>query len=420
MENLRFERELPLRYEADVLIAGGGIAGVSAALAAAKSGVKALLIERFGVPGGNATSGGVGAFCGETRGQGEAFDEIVRELERFNAIEPYQPYERKEARCFDPEILAFVLQELLARHGVEVLLHSRAVDCVRDGATISHCVVAGASGLEAASARLFVDCSGEASLAAAAGFKAFKGRESDGAQLPMSLMFFVRHTQPGDDAPALPDGFVKRLEREEELPMTSVWPNGPRSNAIKIKIPLGDSTDTASLSEAERRARRKMMQVLDFEVRKLGRPWMLERCSPSVGVREGRRVEGEYVLTVDDLRAGRKFDDAIARGVFYLDGHKPDDEKRTYILSGDLHVPPYQIPFRSLIPKGAANLLVAGRCLSADQLALSSARVMTTCSMTGSAAGIGAALAVKTKVCVQELNYGEVRREVSARGAVLG
>ena len=103
---------------------------------------------------------------------------------------------------------------------------------------------------------------------------------------------------------------------------------------------------------------------------------------------------GEYVLTVEDLRAGRAFDDGIARGVFYLDGHKPDDEKRTYILPADqLKVPPYQIPLRSLIVRDGVNLLAAGRCFSADQLALSSARVSTTCSMMGQAAGITAALA---------------------------
>ena len=97
---------------------------------------------------------------------------------------------------------------------------------------------------------------------------------------------------------------------------------------------------------------------------------------------------GDYVLTVDDLRAGREFDDAVARGVFYLDGHKPDDDKRTYILSKEeMQVPPYQIPYRSILVRDGKNLLAAGRCFSADQLALSSARVSTTCSMLGHATG---------------------------------
>lgn len=129
---------------------------------------------------------------------------------------------------------------------------------------------------------------------------------------------------------------------------------------------------------------------------------------------------GDYVLTVEDLRAGRSFDDGIARGVFYLDGHRPDDEKRTYILPRDqLKVPPYQIPLRSLIVRDGANLLAAGRCFSADQLALSSARVSTTCSMLGQAAGIAAALAAAKNADPRRLDPADVRRILVERGARL-
>jgi len=129
---------------------------------------------------------------------------------------------------------------------------------------------------------------------------------------------------------------------------------------------------------------------------------------------------GEYVLTLDDLRAGRQFPTAVARGVYPLDGHKPDDDKRTYILPVDeLQVPPYQIPLECLVARDSDNLLMAGRCFSTDQLALSSARVATTCAMTGQAAGIAAAMSIKAGAGIKELDPLLVRREAEASGAVL-
>jgi hypothetical protein len=247
-----------------------------------------------------------------------------------------------------------------------------------------------------------------------------KGRPSDGLQLPMSMMYFVRHVPPDAAVPDLPEGWLHPIATAKDLPMTSVWPDGPVGNAIKIKVPMFDSTDTESFTAGEIQGRRRMMEVMDFHRRVQKRPWMLGHCSPVIGIREGARIAGDYVLTVDDLRAGRAFDDAVARGTFMLDGHKPDDDKRTYILPEDqLAVPPYQIPLRCLVARDGKNLLMAGRCMSADQLALSSARVSTTCAMMGQAAGIAAAMAVKKNCPVRDLDPAAVRKEVEARGAAL-
>lgn len=202
--------------------------------------------------------------------------------------------------------------------------------------------------------------------------------------------------------------------------MTSVWPNGTGGNALKIKIPMFDSSDTVALTKAEIRGRRRMMSVLDYYQRVEAKPWLLDHCSPQIGIREGQRVVGDYVLKLDDLRAARQFDDAIARGVYYLDAHRPDDDKRTYVLSlKDRVVPPYQIPLRSLVVRDAKNLMAAGRCFSADQLALSSARVTTTCSMMGQAAGIATAMAVRRACDLRTLDPAEVRKTVADRGAKL-
>ncbi|MBN2307556.1 MAG: FAD-dependent oxidoreductase [Candidatus Hydrogenedentes bacterium] len=415
-----WRRTVPVRYECDVAVIGGGLAGVSAALAAARSGSRVVLVDRFAVVGGNATVGGVASFCGETAGQGEAFDAIVAGLETFDAIVPYQPYPKADNRVFDHEILAVVLQELLLKRGVKLLLHTQFADvCEQDG-LIAECIVCGPSGPEALRARQFIDCTGEAQVARAAGFETVKGRPEDGLPLPMSLMFFVRHVAESDAANQVPPGWFEAIRDRADLPMTSVWPNGPRGNALKIKIPMFDASDTESMTAAEIRGRRRMMEVLDYYQRVEGKPWLLDHAPGRIGIREGRRIVGDYVLTVDDLRAARRFDDAIARGVYCLDGHKPDDDKRTYILPPEARtVPPYQIPFRSLMVRGARNLLAAGRCLSADQLAMSSARVMTTCSMMGQAAGIAASLSAERACGVRDLELAEVRRIVVERGANL-
>jgi hypothetical protein len=300
------------------------------------------------------------------------------------------------------------------------LLHTGFVDACVDDGRVTECIVCGPSGPEAVDARQFVDCTGEAQLVRLAGFETVKGRAEDGLQLPMSMMFFVRHVEGQDARAQVPKGWFGSIRSQDDLPMTSVWPNGPRSNALKIKIPMFDASDTESMTAAEVQGRRRMMEVLDYYQRVEQKPWLFDHCSPRIGIREGRRIVGDYVLAVEDLRAGRSFDDAIARGVFYLDGHKPDDDKRTYILPKDqLKVPPYQVPYRCLLPRGSRNLLAAGRCLSADQLALSSARVMTTCSMMGQAAGIAAASASEKACGPRDLDPGEVRRTVEERGAQL-
>ncbi len=409
-----WSRKIPVAYSADVAVVGGGISGVSAACAAARSGVNTILVERFAVTGGMLTTGGVANFCGEMKGQGEIFDQILSRLKEWQAI----GYGKET--CFHYEILALILQELLLEYKIKLLLHTRFIDArVGSNGLISEIIISGKSGPQAIRASQFIDCTGDGDLARASGFETLKGGPS-GYQLPMSMMYFVRHVTPEEVRPHLPDGWFHPLHKKEDLPMTSVWPDGPGGNAIKIKIPMFDSTDTESLTNAEIAGRRRMMEVLDFHQRQEKQPWNLDHCSPIIGIREGCRIVGDYILKVDDLRAGRKFDDGVARGTYYLDGHKPDDDKRTYILPQDeLAVPPYQIPLRSLIAKDGQNLMMAGRCFSADQLALSSARVSTTGSMMGQAAGITAALCIRNKCYPRDLDPEQVKNIILKRGANL-
>ncbi|KAA3660108.1 MAG: FAD-dependent oxidoreductase [Calditrichaeota bacterium] len=409
-----WNRKVPVRYTTDVAVIGGGIAGVSAACAAAKSGAKVILVERFAITGGMLTTGGVANFCGQMSGQGEVFDQMVHDLRIWDAI----GYGKDT--CFHYEIFAIILQEMLLERGVHLLLHTRFVDVQTDGnGRIEECIVCGKSGPEALRAKQFIDCTGDGDVARYAGFETMQGGPS-GYQLPMSMMYFVRHVESKDGKSHLPEGWFNPVRKKDDLPMTSIWPDGPGGNAIKIKIPMFDSTDTQSLTKAEVAGRRRMMEVLDFHQRQEKKPWLLDHCSPIIGTREGCRIVGDYILTVDDLRAGRAFDDGVARGTFYLDGHKPDDDKRTYILPKDqLQVPPYQIPLRSLIARDATNLMMAGRCFSGDQLALSSARVSTTGSMMGQAVGITAGLCIRKQCDPRNVDPQDVKRIIIARGGEL-
>jgi hypothetical protein len=401
---------------------GGGIAGVTAACAAAREGATAILIERFAVTGGNATVGGVGNWSGETRGQGAIFDEIVGMQEAWNSVAPYPgPYRHFIAeRVFDHEILTVILQELLLKHGVEVVLHTRFVDARLDGNRITEAVVCGQSGPEALRARVFIDCTGEAEVAHATGFATVQGRKEDGLTLPPSMMFFLREMATGA-MPQLPAGWFQPVGRKEDMPMSSIWPNGPGGIAIKLKVPGFFSGDTESMSALEMKARRRMWEVLDYYQRVEKRPWRFDHCSARIGLREGRRIVGDYVLSVDDVKAGRSFDDGIARGVYVLDCMAPDTEKRAYSVSKEdqASVRPYHIPLRSLIARDGTNLLMAGRCFSADQLALSSARVMPTCAMMGQAAGILAAMAAREGRDPRAVDGRKVRECVERNGGVL-
>jgi len=418
--SISWARKVPVRYRADVAVIGGGIAGVCAACAAAAAGAAVILVERFGVTGGNATVGGVGNWSGETAGQGAIFDEIIAMQENWQSIASYPGPARAFKNCkrvFDHEILAVILQELLLKHSVRLLLHTRCVDVQRQGMNLGPALVAGVSGLEALEAKVFVDASGDACLAQAAGCAMLA--PGPRGPLPPSLMYFVREL-PEAAPPQLPAGWFHPVARKDDLPMTSTWPNGPQSKALKLKVPGFDAADTAGLTDLEIKARQRMWEVLDYFQRQKSAHWHFDHCSPVIGLRETRRIAGDYVLTVDDLRAGRAFDDAVARGVFQLDGMRPDDEKRTYLLDHEAQiVPPYQVPFRALIARDAGNLLMAGRCFSADQLALSSARVMTTCAMLGQAAGAAAAWGAQRGCAPRTLDGGELRRYLEGRGARL-
>ncbi len=441
METIRYSRDVPVAYDADVAVIGGGIAGACAAAAASRSGARVVLVERLASIGGLLTSGGVAHFCDERAFRdplGEVFDEILAELDAWNAIG------HEKLPAFHYETLAVILQELLLRRGVRLLLNTRLTDaCVNGEGRITEAIVCGASGPQALRAKQFIDCTGDSALARSAGFAILGDWETDDRRIPMSMMYFVREVAGQEPWPTMPPGWTRSLAdvdiaqripdrrtwppdlgdafpSADDAPASaaaglrkiSLWPDGPDGKAIKLWFPTIDATDTEQLTAAEVHARRCMVETMDYFQRVLGKPWRLDHAASMLGIRDGACIVGDHVLTVGDLKAGRAFDDGVARGTYQLHlGPYADPDYK--------NVPPHQIPLRSLIARDGRNLMMAGRNLSADREVQSSARVATSGAMMGQAAGIAAALAAANDTDPRQLDPADVRRIVIERGGRL-
>jgi len=300
---------------------------------------------------------------------------------------------------------------MVAEAGVELLLLTHAATAVREGDRVSAVILSNSSGLTAARAAVVVDATGEACVARAAGLPVQPVGE---ATLPMSVMFFMREVRQPEMLP--------RATADDELasdpPMISLWPEEHGKLGVKVKVVGCDAADGDSLTAAEMAGRRMAVRVANHLRCGDHGAYKFDHFSARIGIREGRRVVGDHVLTDEDVRAGRHFEDGIALGRFYLDYHDPSTARRVSRFDrAQAQVPPYHIPYRSLIVRGARNVLAAGRCFSADRVALSSARVMTTCAMMGQAAGLAAATAHDGDV--RSVSGAELAKALTERGAVL-
>ncbi len=423
---------LPLheRRQVDVLVAGGGVAGVYAALGAADHGASVLLVEQHGFVGGQGTAGGVHSFCGETRMVNDRWREMVRRLGAFGGITAYRP--NGDGRPFDCESLKFVLQEMLAEAGVELLLHTQVLSVEREADRVAAVVVANKSGLTRIEPAIAVDATGDADLVARGGWPFRKGgpvlmpgdpptvdASAGRLQLPMSLYFTL--VDSGEAvAPVLPPG-CPEFRDDEDVPMITVIPHGHHVT-VKMKVIGHDATDGASLSAAEQAGRRQMMGVVHYLQTRGFRGsrypnHRLAWVAPHIGIREGRRVEAVYQLTADDILAGRHFPDGVAVGSYHTDYHWPTVVQRAG-TGVTVQCPPHQIPLRAMRPRGATNLLVPGRCLGGDHLATSSFRVMGTCAQTGFAAGVAAAMGAPAR-SVDAVDVPELRARLRRAGVRL-
>ena len=429
--NQPFERSISTLPACDVVVVGAGIAGTFAALAAGRQSVKTILIEQHGFVGGQGTAGGVHTFCGETRLVNNAWREMLARLGCFDAIAAYRP--NHDGRRFDVESLKFVLQEMLHEAGVSLLLHTQLVDVERDGDDVRALILHNKSGLQRLPCQMVIDASGDADVVARGGWGFEKGgpvfmpgedlhlnREAGQLQLPMSLYFTLVETHE-PVKPYLPPRAPTYAD-DDDLPMITIHDHHPLI-VVKMKVIGHDATDGVSLSEAEQDGRRQMMGVIYHLQTKgyKGRTYpnfRLAWVAPHIGVREGRRILAQYHLTPDDLLHGRHFDDAVAVGSYHVDYHWPTVVQRagTGLTSQD---PPYQIPLRAMRPLGSTNLLVPGRGLSGEQMAMSSFRVMGTCAQTGFAAGTAAAAALQAGASLDETPTAVIQQRLRETGVRL-
>ena len=392
----------------DVLVCGGGMAGCGAAIQAARSGASVLLIDRLEMLGGLGSAGCVANFCaaeGGLRGQGRVFDDIIAGLRQNGAlgeengwIIKRNPRYQRENWTFDFRVLPLVLQQLVVDAGVDLLYATDAIGVDMDGDRITAARIHNRSLTQTVSATTFIDATGEGILARHAGAETLPDDPNCPGVIKPSNMMFMRH-----DETARIDTEIAPVSTDGVEPDYSVWPDVPGHVALKMKL-FHRNLDTSTgqgHSDAVIAMRREEQHFAAHYRRDHDGSAVFAGAAPLLGLRESARIRGDRVLTIDECRAGLRTEDAVAYGTFTVDAHEFNE-----IL------PPYHIPYATLLVQGIDNCLVAGRCLSADRLALSSARTMATGCLMGQAVGTAAAVGVRTKTGLRSVRPAAVRQEL--------
>jgi hypothetical protein len=421
--------------QTDVLVCGGGCAGVAAALASARNGARTLLVERAGFAGGIITCVGLPYFDGLIVKQTGRFAAGGIPVELLVAMGAAKPGAKSIDDC-RPDLITkywgsvrvpsteefkLLTDRLLSeqRDHLAVLYHSFACEAeVRDG-RIAAVLVANKDGLVRVEARQVIDCTGDGDIAAWAGAPVEKNQPL----MPLTLHFRIGNVSPNKEmAHAAKQALIEANQRGE-LPlfygpgfMFAFAKDEVYIHAVRV---AGDASDAADLTRAEMQGRRDAWTM--FREWKKSVPGFEDSyfvtCGPYIGIRESRRIVGQHVLSVDDLKTSRRYDDAIATGCWFLDIHPNQVSIEKPFAGTGFQPEPYDIPYRTLVPKGVSNLLVAGRCHSASAEAAASSRVTVTAMSLGQAAGTAAALAVKAREEVSLFPGVKVRETLQSQGA---
>lgn len=417
--------ENDLNYE--VVVAGGGLAGTFAAVAAAREGARVALFEPSGFLGGNATAGMVTTFMQYHVAVGDEIHALVRGLfeETINRLTADNmildaPF------SFDDFALRCLLDDLVTEAGVDVFFHCLIVGAGVEGERMTSLRFAGKSGLQEARAKVFIDSTGDADLAHYGGAQYWFGRESDGASQPMTATFQMA----GIDAERLPAPkersrlYIEAYERgdaEVELGGVGMWPTPHKGvyffNTMHVCGLSG--IDAKQLSQAEIEGRRQVRAITRALVKNIPgfENAYLIKTGTKIGVRETRHLVGEYTITADDVISGKHFPDGIARCAYEIDIHSPDN-KATHHVVLDKGVY-YEIPYRCLLPAdGPRNVLVACRGLSASHEAHASLRIMPTMSAVGEAAGVAAVRSLAWDGDVHAVDGAVLKASLLERGIV--
>lgn len=446
-------RELQVRADVDVLVVGGGPAGIMAAQAAAKdSGLKVMLVESRGYLGGNLTIGlPILAFLGPKGNQviKGAAQKFIDRLAAKGAASPHKPCRLHTSftiiDCEEAKNTAF---EMMEEAGVEVQLYTFVSDAIVENGSVKGVIIESKAGRQVIFAKTVIDCTGDADVAFRAGVECHKG-DADGGMQPPTLMYCMR----GVDVQALRDAIVlhpeiydmDRMPKEQfisgkfitvglrgrilkaseegiDLPVSrTILITGLADDEIWVnmtRISGTDPTDPENYTRCEMTARKQIPVVTEY-LRKyvpgFTDAW-IEKVAPFTGIRESRVITGKYVLTAEDIISGRKFDDPICFAGYPVDIHHSTGGDCTMIYCEDA----YPIPYRVLVPEKVEGLLVAGRCSSMNHEAMAATRVMSTCMALGEAAGTAARLSLARGIFPSELDYPTLRKALLDNGVYLG
>jgi hypothetical protein len=439
----------------DVVVTGAGSSGIVAAIRAAREGAKTLLLEGTGFLGGLITGGRLTKPTGLINSA--IFHEMLDRCVGYHGADGRvrESYWGKYTGTFDAETMQRVIIEMVEEAGVEVLLRATVTETVKKDGALHGLIIRTKSGESLVLAKSFVDASGDGDVAALAGAEFMLGREGDGLTQPITSYFrllnvnvpaliadcnanradmweVVYPKEAGDRnedyvMAVLLTGFQQRIKDKVAEGFDWIIPKDhitmktgliPGEISVNVTRFQGNGLDDRDLSRAEIEIRKQAYCAFDFLqrfVKGFEKAIFLE-VAPKLGIRETRRVTGQYVLTEADVRGNRRFDDAIGLCNSPVDVHEPGGSRAIMDHVGV----GYGIPYRCLIPLTVDNLIMAGRCISVDEIAFGSTRNVPACTMTGEAAAIAASLAAKRGAAISTISVGEVQARLRELGAWLG
>ena len=433
MKTLTLTKQVNVVGSYDVVVCGGGPAGVFAALAAAKGGAKVAIVEQYGFLGGMATAGLVMPLSVFTYNNERVIGGLPWEfLERLEAMGGGYIEKPLGNVAFDPELYKLCMQRMVLEAGIDLYMHSYLSGIVMEQNRVQSVVVENKNGTEALEAKFVIDCTGDADVAAFAGVEM---QPQNGEPLqPLSTYFILagvdtesavvneamHHNKQGVNCHCLP---IREylLEHAEQLNIPEFggpWfctTLHPGCVAVNMTRTAGDACDNRDYTAAECRLREDVYHMADVLRTNFKE---FENCyvasvATQAGIRETRRIKGVHTMTAEEYISGYRYEDSISRGAHPIDIHATNGSSQvTHFLEQAAYV-----PYRALIAEGYPNLFVAGRALSADRKAFASMRVQASCMGTGQAAGVAAALCVAAGCDVAEVDIAKLKSELRALGA---